>query len=116
MHGCYEVPEDEIITGMEESLKLMKPWIEAQKEFLAKLEMKAKEYPKHEVPEELLSAVKEFLGEDRIKANLTNANEKVHEATKLELFEKFGETYSNTDIAEAYDYLPKSLRKTLLKE
>ena len=115
--GCYEVSDDEIISGMEESLKLMKPWIEAQKEFLGKLEMKAKEYPKHEVAEELLSGVKEFLGEDRIKENLVNANEKVHEATKSELFEKFGETYSNADIAEAYDYLQKkALRKIVVEE
>lgn len=115
--GCYEVSDEEIVGSMEESLKLMKPWIDAQNGFLSQLEIKPKEYPKHELAEELLSGIKEFLGEERIKTNLVNADEKAHEATKSELIEKFGGTYSNADIAEAYDYLQKkALRKIVVEE
>ena len=115
--GCYEVSDEEVLDGMKQSLDLMKPWIDAQNEFLSKVEMKSKEYASAAVPDEVVSAVHDFLGDEKIENNLKEANEKVHEATKAEVFAKFEGQYSKMVLAEAYDYLQKkALRKIVLKE
>jgi len=115
--GCYGVSDEDVLEGMEKSLDLMKPWIDAQNTFLKKLEMKDKAYTSYAVPEELLDEVKKFLGEKKIKENLQKANDKLHEATKEEVFTKFGSQYPKQVLAEAYDYLQKkALRKIVLEE
>jgi len=115
--GCYESTNEEIISAMKESLNLMQPWIAAQNDFLKKLEIKDKAYTSYATPEEALTGVKEFLTEARIKENLQKANEKIHEATKEEIFKEFEGKFSKAVLAEAYDYLQKkAARKIVLEE
>ncbi len=115
--GCYESTNEEILSAMKESLELMQPWLDAQNEFLKKLEMKDKAYTSYATPEEAIDGVKEFLTESRIKENLQKANDKVHEATKEEVFKQFDGKFSKSVLAEAYDYLlKKAARKIVLEE
>lgn len=115
--GCYEVSDEKILEGMKKSLELMNPWIDAQNEFLKKVEEKDKAYTPYGVSDDILEKVKEFLGEEKIKKNLLDANEKIHEAAKEELNTKFSEEYTPNQLAEAYDYLQKkTLRKIVLEE
>jgi polyribonucleotide nucleotidyltransferase len=60
--GCYEIPEEKVLETMEKSLEVMKPWLEAQNEFIKLCDCKEKsEYPSFDVPEDLLTKMEEFL-------------------------------------------------------
>jgi polyribonucleotide nucleotidyltransferase len=115
--GCFEVSDEEVLDSMEQSLKLMEPWLDAQNDFLKKLEMKEKNYTSYATPDEVLDQVHEFLGDAKIKENLVQANDKQHEATKEEIFAKFEGQYTKQTLAEAYDYLQKkALRKMVVED
>lgn len=115
--GSYEVEEEKIIEAMDESFSYIKSWTDAQKEFLAKLEKKDKAYVSVKTPVEVVDAVREFLGEERILENLQKADSDVHNATKAEVFEKFEGKYSKSNMESAYDLLlKKALRKLVLEE
>ena len=114
--GCYEIPEDKVLEAMENSLKEMKPWLDAQKAFLKELPEKEKaEYLSFDVPEELLTKMEEFLG-DRVKENLLAGDENLHETAKEDVFSNFEGQYTKQAMAEAYDKLQKkALRKYVLE-
>lgn len=115
--GSYEVTEEKIIEGMKKSLEYMKLWLDAQNDFLKKLEPKDKTYEAINTPEDLVTKVLEFLGEERIKKNLQTGDVLVHMATKKELYEKLDGKYSKSSMDEAYEILlKKALRKMVLKE
>ncbi|HOV34902.1 MAG TPA: hypothetical protein PLS56_02835, partial [Candidatus Dojkabacteria bacterium] len=114
--GAYEVDEEKIFEGMEKSLGFMSQWIEVQKKFLELLEPKNKEYTSYSVGDEVVNAVLEILGDEKINENLKNGtNDKsVHEKTKQELYEKFEGKYSKVAIDEAYDNLQKKAMRKLV--
>lgn len=115
--GCYEVEEEKVIEAMEVSLGYMNPWLEAQNKFLGMVEPKDKTYTVYETAPELVDAVKEFLGEAKIRENLEAGDSKKHNATKEELYVKFEGKYSKVAMNEAYDLLQKkTLRKIVLGE
>lgn len=115
--GCYEVEEEKVIEAMEVSLGYMNPWLEAQNKFLSMVEPKDKTYTVYETAPELVDAVKEFLGEAKIRENLEAGDSKKHNATKEELYVKFEGKYSKVAMNEAYDLLQKkTLRKIVLGE
>ncbi|MDD4382146.1 MAG: polyribonucleotide nucleotidyltransferase [Candidatus Dojkabacteria bacterium] len=115
--GCFDVKEEKILDSMEKSLDLMRPWLDAQNEFLGKLEKKEKTYTAFDVPEELVNEIKDLIGEDRIKENLLKGDEKVHESTRQEIFAKYEGKYSKFVLVEAYAMLQKkALRKLVLEE
>ncbi len=114
--GCYEIPEEKVLETMEKSLEVMKPWLEAQNEFIKLCDCKEKsEYPSFDVPEDLLTKMEEFLG-DRVKENLLSGDEKIHNTTKEEVFSNFEGQFTKQSMAEAYDkLLKKALRKLVLE-
>ena len=115
--GCHIVPEEKVIEGMKMSLELMKPWLEAQEAFVAKLTPKDKtDYVPFEVPEELISAMGEFLTEERIKTLVTDKSKKAHAQAEAEVTEKFSEEYPKNLIREAYAYLQKKAMRKMVKE
>ena len=115
--GCFDVKEEKILDSMEKSLKLMKPWLDAQNEILGKLDKKEKTYTSFDIPEELINDIKGIIGEDRIKENLMKGDEKVHESTREELYTKHEGKYSKLVLIEAYAELQKkALRKLILEE
>ncbi|MHC1716511.1 MAG: polyribonucleotide nucleotidyltransferase [Candidatus Dojkabacteria bacterium] len=115
--GCFEVEEEKILEGMEESLKFMTPWLKAQEEFLSKVEKKDKTYVPYDTAPEVIDAVKEFLGDEKIRKNLELGDSKVHNATKDEMYVKFEGKFSKSAMNEAYEYLQKKmLRKIVLEE
>jgi polyribonucleotide nucleotidyltransferase len=115
--GCFEIPEEEVLTSMKESLTAMKPWIDAQNKFLKQLDIKeTPEYDSFAVAEDLFNAVVEFVGEDRAKENLLSQEQDKHEATKEELFTEFEGKFTKQAMVEAYDkLLKKTLRKVVLE-
>lgn len=115
--SCFEVEEEKILENMKKSLELMKPWLEAQNEFISKLEKKNKEYLSYALSEDVISDVKNFLSEEKIRQNLVEADDKLHEYTKEELFKNFENKYSKSVLVEVYEYLLKKiLRKMVLEE
>ena len=115
--GAYEVEEEKILDGMKKSLEYMKFWLDAQSEFLGKLEAKDKVYVKISTDEEVVEKVKEFLGEERILKNLQASDSEIHGLAQEELYKKFEGKYSKSSLNDAYDLLlKKALRKLVLEE
>lgn len=115
--GSYEVEESLIIKGMKKSLGYMNSWIEVQNEFLSKLEKKDKSYTSVSTDQDMISKIKEFLGEEKILSNLKSGSEDIHAETKLEMYAKFEGKYSKTSMDEAYDLLlKKAMRKLVLED
>ncbi len=115
--GSYEVEESLIIEGMKKSLGYMNSWIEVQNEFLSKLEKKDKSYTSVSTDQDMISKIKEFLGEEKILSNLKSGSEDIHAETKLEMYAKFEGKYSKTSMDEAYDLLlKKAMRKLVLED
>jgi polyribonucleotide nucleotidyltransferase len=115
--GTYEVEEEKIIESMKKSLEYMKYWLDAQNDFLKKLEPKEKTYEGISTPEEVVEAVKGFLGEERILKNLQAADSQVHNVAQKELYEKFDGKYSKSNLNDAYDLLlKKALRRLVLEK
>jgi polyribonucleotide nucleotidyltransferase len=114
--GCHIVPEEKVLEGMRMSLELMKPWMEAQSEFVKKLEVKDKSYTPFAVPEELLTEMKEFLGEERIKDLLQKAEKNLHIQAQEEVMKNFEGKYPKNILLEAYDNLQKKALRKIVKE
>lgn len=115
--GAYEIEEEKILDGMKKSLEYMKFWLDAQSEFLGKLEAKDKVYEKISTDEEIIEKVKEFLGEERILKNLQASDSEIHGLAQEELYKKFEGKYSKSSLNDAYDLLlKKALRKLVLEE
>ena len=115
--GAYEIEEEKILDGMKKSLEYMKFWLDAQSEFLGKLEAKDKVYEKISTDEEIIEKVKEFLGEERILKNLQASDSEIHGVAQEELYKKFEGKYSKSSLNDAYDLLlKKALRKLVLEE
>ncbi|NMC09133.1 polyribonucleotide nucleotidyltransferase [Candidatus Microgenomates bacterium] len=115
--GCYQVNEEKVLESMEVSLSYMNPWLKAQEDFLAKVEPKDKTYVAYETPVEVIDAVKEFLGDEKIRKNLEASDPKLHEETRNEMYAKFEGKFAKTAMNEAYDLLQKKmLRKIVLEE
>lgn len=113
--GCYEIPEETILSAMEKGLEEMKPWISAQEEFIKLLTPKSKEYTSFALDEKMVEEIHSYLG-DRILDNLLKADELVHESTKEDIFKQFEGKYQKAQMAEAYDkLLKKALRKYVLE-
>jgi len=114
--GSYDLPEEEILKSMKISLEEMKPWINAQNEFLKKLELKeTPEYTSFSVSEELLTKIEEFVGK-RAKENLLSQDTDKHNETKEAIFTEFEGKFTKQAMSEAYDkLLKKTLRKVVLE-
>jgi len=115
--GAHVIPEEKILEGMEKSLSMMKEWIKPQEDFVKLLDAKDKAYVSAGLPDEVVSAVEELLGNETIRKNLEAGDPKLHEISKEELFTKLEGRYSKALISEAYEKLQKKmLRKIVLEE
>lgn len=115
--GAYEIEEEKLVEGMKKSLEFMQLWIDAQNDFLKKLEPKDKTYEPISTPTEVIEKVKEFFGEEKILENLQAADSEVHNVAKKEMYAKFEGKYSKTNMDNAYDLLlKKALRKLVLEK
>ncbi|MBP5204333.1 polyribonucleotide nucleotidyltransferase [bacterium] len=115
--GAYNVPDEKVIEGMEKSLEFMKPWLDAQNEFISKLEAKNKEYKSYALPQEILDAVHDELGDETIRKNLETGDDRIHNDAKAALAEKFADKYAPAQLNEAYEYLQKkTLRRIVMEE
>jgi polyribonucleotide nucleotidyltransferase len=114
--GCNDIEDDKVVEIMRKGLEDMKPWLEAQNEFIKLAGGKKEgEYEPHVLTDGLLEDVKEFLG-DRIEENLKKSNSQLHESTKEELFTEFEGKYSKKELSEGYDKLLKKGLRRLVKE
>jgi polyribonucleotide nucleotidyltransferase len=114
--GCDDIEDDKVVEAMRKGLDLMKPWLDAQREFIKKAGgSKKSDYEHYLLPESLLGKVKDFLG-DRIEENLKAGDSDQHEKTKEEIFEKFEGKYSKKELSEGYDKLLKKALRRLVKE
>jgi polyribonucleotide nucleotidyltransferase len=114
--GCDDIEDEKVVTAMEKGLESMKPWLEAQKDFVDLVGGEKKgEYEAHILPEGLLEDVKKFLG-DRIEENLKAGESTQHEESKEEMFTEFEGKYSKKELAEGYDKLLKKALRRLVKE
>ncbi len=114
--GCYEIPEEDVLKAMEMSLGEMNKWIEAQNEFLKKLDKVEKEYISFKVDETMLEDISSFLG-NRLVDNLLKGEKETHESTKEEVFKNFEGKYSKSMMSEGYEkLLKKTMRKYVAQE
>ncbi|HNW23382.1 MAG TPA: polyribonucleotide nucleotidyltransferase [Candidatus Dojkabacteria bacterium] len=114
--GCYEIPEPDVIKAMELSLVEMNKWVDAQNEFLKKLDKVSKEYVSFKIDETMLEEMSSFLG-DRLIENLLKGDKDIHEVTKEEVFKNFEGKYSKLMMSEGYEkLLKKAMRKYVAKE
>lgn len=114
--GAYEVPEEKVLECMEKSFEYMRPWIDAQEDFLKIVDPKDKEYTSFILQDEIVDAVLDILGEDVIKKNLTTGDPKVHQDSKNELYEKLEGKYSKANMDEAYEKLQKKVMRKMVLE
>ncbi|MFA5633673.1 MAG: polyribonucleotide nucleotidyltransferase [Candidatus Dojkabacteria bacterium] len=115
--GCYEIEEDQVIKAMETSLKYMKDWLKAQKDFLSKLEKKDKSYKEDGVSDELVEKISEFLGEKKIEESLKKQDSATHSEIREQLYEKFEGKYSKSSMDDVYEHLLKNaMRKIVLEQ
>jgi len=114
--ACNDIEDEKVVETMKKGLDEMKPWLDAQNEFI-KISGGSKqgEYDPHVLPEGLVSDVEKFLGK-RIEENLKTAETKPHEESKEKMFVKFEGKYSKKDLAEGYDKLLKKALRRLVKE
>lgn len=114
--GCNDVEDNEVVETMRKGLEEMKPWLDAQNEFV-KLAggPKSGKYDPHVLPEGLLVDVEELLGE-KIESNLKSGQSEEHEDTKQKMFTEFEGKYSKKDLSEGYDKLLKKALRRLVKE
>jgi polyribonucleotide nucleotidyltransferase len=114
--GCNDIEDDKVVETMRKGLEEMKPWLDAQNEFVKLVGgPKSGEYEAHVLPEGLLEDITKFLG-DRIEENLKDAESDKHEETKEEMFSEFEGKYAKKDIVEGYDKLLKKALRRLVKE
>jgi polyribonucleotide nucleotidyltransferase len=114
--GCNDIEDDKVVEAMRKGLEEMKPWLEAQNEFVKLAGGSEKsEYEHHKLPEELVNKVEKFLGEE-IEKNLKDANTDQHEETKEKIFAEFDGKYSKKELSEGYDKLLKKALRRIVKE
>ncbi len=114
--GCHEIKEEVVIDAMKHGLELMKPWIDAQNEFVKLFEVEKEEYTSYSTPEELLSSMQLFLGDD-VERNITSENEKKDSDETIEkLLKEYEGKYTKSTIKEAYYKLVKKATRKLILE
>jgi len=120
-----EVPEDIVIKGMEFGIAASKEFIDAQNEFIEKIEAERGKIVKPEYQSFALS--KDVLGEvrkakkseieDVLKNGDRNEKEEALTAIKADLFSEYEGKYSKSSLSEAVDYVTKELvRSSILKD
>jgi polyribonucleotide nucleotidyltransferase len=114
--GCHEVPEEKVLDGMRMALNLMNPWLEAQNTFMSQLEKKDKAYTSFDIPEELVSEMKEFLTEEVVKEALQKQDKIYHSELQNKVAEHFEGQYAKNILMEAYDKLQKKALRKIVKE
>ncbi|HVX93097.1 MAG TPA: polyribonucleotide nucleotidyltransferase [Candidatus Dojkabacteria bacterium] len=114
--GCYEVTEEKVIEGMKEGLEYMKPWIEAQKKFVAMFDVKKEEYQSFAVPEELYNQMKVFLEND-IKSFITGADKEVEKELQDKVLAEYAGKYTKNIIKDCFTkVVKKAVRKLMLED
>jgi polyribonucleotide nucleotidyltransferase len=114
--GCNDVEDDKVVEAMRKGLEEMRPWLDAQTEFVKKVGgAKKAEYEAHKLPENLLEDIEKFLG-DEIEQNLKDSDSEKHEETKGRMFTEFEGKYSKKELSEGYDKLLKKALRRIVKE
>jgi polyribonucleotide nucleotidyltransferase len=117
--NSYEVSEDNIIGSMEFGLDLMKPWLEAQKEFVALFdeeEIVKSEYMSFAVSEELTEKIVSAYGET-ITSDIGGDFKAEQSVTLEKLYNDYAADYSKREIREGYEKVAKKMmRKSVLED
>jgi len=118
--NANEVPDEKMIDSLEFGLELMKPWLQAQKDFVALFgedEIVKSEYVSFEVPHDLIDKIQAEFG-DAIKADMQSATYDADKAkTQEKIFETFEGDFSKRILKEAYEKASKlEAKKLALKE
>jgi polyribonucleotide nucleotidyltransferase len=118
--NAYEVPDDQIVESMELGLTYMKPWIDAQKAFVALFsadEIVKPEYTSYAVSEELITKIQTNYA-DNIRADIKapNFNEEM-KITLEKLYNDYAADSSKREVREAYEKVAKlEVKKMALVE
>ncbi len=114
--GCYEVTEEKVIEGMKEGLEYMKPWIEAQKKFVAMFEVEKEEYQSFAIPEELFNQMKVFLEGD-IKTFLAKPSREFEKELQAKVGVEYAGKYTKNIIRDTFaKVMKKAVRKLILDD
>jgi len=106
-----EVSEDVVNDAMKMGLDLMKPWLEAQKEFVKLVEVKEeKVYEAFGIPDGLVDEIKEKYYKELYEGDL------LRKEVLEELFETYESKYSKREIEMAYEEVLKMVVKNLAFE
>lgn len=119
-----EVPEDIIVEGMKLGVEASKEFVDAQTEFLKKIEkagghLVKDEYKSFAVPQDLLGEVRKLKPEVEKALGFDTLTEKHAELSLLEerLYTDYEGKYSKADLKAGLDYVVKELvREWVLKE
>lgn len=106
-----EVSEETVNEAMTFGLNLMKPWLEAQKEFLKLIDFKEEvEYEKFGIPEGLVDEIKKKYYEELYSGDLLKKD------VLEDLFKQYESKYTKREIEMAYEEVLKMVVKGLAFE
>lgn len=105
-----EVSEEKVNEAMDFGLKMMQPWLEAQKEFAKLVGFEKEDYEKFGIPEGLVEEIKEKYYQELYDGDM------LRKEVLEELFEIYESKHSKREIEMAYEEVLKLVVKNLAFE